>query len=31
MQLHILDVPKYVSENQKWIRLYREIFSGRSG
>jgi iron(III) transport system substrate-binding protein len=25
----ILDVAKYVDENQQWLELYRELFSGR--
>lgn len=29
LKLHILDVPKYVNENARWIGLYRDIFSGR--
>lgn len=31
LNLHILDVSKYVNENARWVRLYREIFSGRAG
>jgi iron(III) transport system substrate-binding protein len=29
LNLHILDVKKFVDENEKWIGLYRDIFSGR--
>lgn len=28
--LHIIDVPKFVDENEEWLRLYRELFSGRA-
>jgi iron(III) transport system substrate-binding protein len=31
LELNMLDVPKYVTESPRWIRLYREIFSGRPG
>jgi iron(III) transport system substrate-binding protein len=29
LDLHILDVAKFVSEQRKWVPLYRQIFSGR--
>jgi len=31
LTLHLVDVPKYVSENRTWIERYRSIFTGRAG
>ena len=29
MNIHVIDIPKYVNENKNWIERYRAIFAGR--